>query len=217
MPSSPRRSWPPSRRSSRSRPRPPPLCSSSLGIWPRATRWSSAEKQRLAGQLQVAEAEKRLATEQVARMQEEVKVERAEKGQADRRRQDARHRPGQVNPGDSGKPAPGLEYHLQPVRLQPRRGCVLGRALRHLRHRVQQAHPDADGAHHERHQHRRPLPCPGHPADASAIPGTDWEGLSGTLGRSGTRVPIQSLAFYQLDPRIVFLPVTAGAGPRARR
>ena len=37
------------------------------------------EKQRLAGQLQVAEAEKRLATEQVGHMQEEVKVERAEK------------------------------------------------------------------------------------------------------------------------------------------
>jgi hypothetical protein len=40
-------------------------------------------------------------------------------------------------------------------------------------------------------------------------PGTDWEGLSGTLGRSSASVPIQSLSFYQLDPRIVFLPLTA--------
>ena len=37
------------------------------------------EKQRLAGQLQVAEAEKRLITEQVSHMREEVKAERAEK------------------------------------------------------------------------------------------------------------------------------------------
>src|SRR5258706_10050733 len=38
-----------------------------------------SEKQRLAGQLQVAEVETRHATEQATRMQEEVKVERAEK------------------------------------------------------------------------------------------------------------------------------------------
>src|SRR5258706_9559680 len=38
-----------------------------------------SEKQRLAGQLQVAEVEKRHATEQATRMQEQVKVEREEK------------------------------------------------------------------------------------------------------------------------------------------
>ena len=39
-------------------------------------------------------------------------------------------------------------------------------------------------------------------------PGTDWEGLTGVLGRNTTTVPIRSLSFYQLDPRVVFIPVT---------
>jgi hypothetical protein len=41
-----------------------------------------------------------------------------------------------------------------------------------------------------------------------SYPGTDWEGLSGTLGRGSNSLPIQALSFYQLDPRIVFIPVT---------
>jgi len=39
-------------------------------------------------------------------------------------------------------------------------------------------------------------------------PGTEWAGLTGTLGRHAAVVPIRSLSFYQLDPRIVFMPVT---------
>ena len=39
-------------------------------------------------------------------------------------------------------------------------------------------------------------------------PGTEWEGLTGTLGRNTATVPIRSLSFYQLDPRLVFIPVT---------
>ena len=38
--------------------------------------------------------------------------------------------------------------------------------------------------------------------------GTEWEGLTGELGRNTTTIPIQSLSFYQLDPRVVFIPVT---------
>jgi ABC-type branched-subunit amino acid transport system ATPase component len=40
------------------------------------------------------------------------------------------------------------------------------------------------------------------------FPGTDWEGLAGTLGRDTTFIPIRSLSFYQLDPRVAFMPVT---------
>jgi len=39
-------------------------------------------------------------------------------------------------------------------------------------------------------------------------PGTEWTGLSGTLGRNGVQIPIRLFSFYQLDPRIVFMPIT---------
>lgn len=40
-------------------------------------------------------------------------------------------------------------------------------------------------------------------------PGTDWDTLTGTLGRDSAAVPIHSLSFHQQDPRVVFMPVTA--------
>lgn len=39
-------------------------------------------------------------------------------------------------------------------------------------------------------------------------PGTDWAGLTGTLGRNAAAVPIHSLSFDRQDPRVVFMPVT---------
>jgi hypothetical protein len=41
-----------------------------------------------------------------------------------------------------------------------------------------------------------------------AYPGTDWTGLAGTLGRNTALIPIKFFSFYQLDPRIVFIPIT---------
>jgi hypothetical protein len=40
-------------------------------------------------------------------------------------------------------------------------------------------------------------------------PGTQWEGLTGTLTRGTMLVPIHSLSFHLQDPRIVFMPITA--------
>ena len=39
-------------------------------------------------------------------------------------------------------------------------------------------------------------------------PGTDWDGLTGTLGHNAAQVPIRSLSFSLHDPRVVFMPVT---------
>ena len=39
-------------------------------------------------------------------------------------------------------------------------------------------------------------------------PGTQWEELTGTLGRNAAMFPIRSLSFYVLDPRVVLIPVT---------
>ncbi|HSA02558.1 MAG TPA: hypothetical protein P5055_17650 [Candidatus Paceibacterota bacterium] len=39
-------------------------------------------------------------------------------------------------------------------------------------------------------------------------PGTDWQGLTGTLGRGPNPLPIKSLSFCLLDPRLVMIPLT---------
>jgi murein DD-endopeptidase MepM/ murein hydrolase activator NlpD len=39
-------------------------------------------------------------------------------------------------------------------------------------------------------------------------PGTDWQGLTGTLAHNQARVPIHSISFDRQDPRVVFMPVT---------
>jgi len=41
-------------------------------------------------------------------------------------------------------------------------------------------------------------------------PGTDWEQLSGFLMHNAASLPIESISFYLRDPRIVLIPVGAG-------
>ena len=40
-------------------------------------------------------------------------------------------------------------------------------------------------------------------------PGTEWEGLTGTLSRNTTEIPVRSLYFSFRDPRVVWMPVSA--------
>jgi len=39
-------------------------------------------------------------------------------------------------------------------------------------------------------------------------PGTDWQGLTGTLDSDGAQVPIHAMSFHAADPRIVMIPVS---------
>ncbi len=39
-------------------------------------------------------------------------------------------------------------------------------------------------------------------------PGTEWATLDGTLSHNQAQVPIHSLSFHMVDPRVVFMPVT---------
>jgi len=39
-------------------------------------------------------------------------------------------------------------------------------------------------------------------------PGTDWAGMTGTLGHGAAQVSIHSLSFDSQDPRVVFMPIT---------
>jgi hypothetical protein len=165
------------------------------------------EKQRLAGQLQVAEAEKRMATEQATRMQEEVKVERAEKAKlADGVKALATKSDQLAQEIQQNRPlAPNTifsEFVTNRVQASfaASRSGFLG--MDSSKRTETQTVLVTDGTNTVALCHVQDTPL------SFGYPGTEWEGLVGTLGRNTASVPIGSLSFYQLDPRVVFMPVT---------
>jgi hypothetical protein len=166
------------------------------------------EKQRLAGQLQVAEAEKRLITEQVSHMQEEVKVERAEKAKlADGVKALASKSDQLAKEIQQNRPlAPNTIFNqFVSNRVQATfwgvRPGLLG--LESNKRTETQSVLVTDGTNTVALCHVQDTPL------SFSFPGTEWQGLTGTLGRNTVTVPIRTLSFYQLDPRLVFLPLTA--------
>jgi hypothetical protein len=165
------------------------------------------EKVRLAGQLQVAEAEKRMATQQVSQMQDEVKVERAEKAKlAEGVKALAVRSASLAQDIQQNRPlAPNTIFNqfvtnrVQASFAAFRTGFFGGEASKRTETQTVLV---TDGTNIVALCHVQDTPL------SFGYPGTDWQGLAGTLGRNGTTVPIRSLAFYQLDPRIVFLPLT---------
>jgi hypothetical protein len=165
------------------------------------------EKQRLAGQLQVAEAEKRMATEQVGRMQEEVKVERAEKAQLAEGVKALASRSGQLAEQiQQAHPlAPNTIFsdfvtnRVQATIWAVRPGFLGSESSKRTETQTVLV---TDGTNTVALCHVQDTPL------SFGSPGTDWEGLTGALQRNTTTIPIQSLWFYQLDPRVVFIPLT---------
>jgi hypothetical protein len=166
------------------------------------------EKQRLAGQLQVAEAEKRLAAEQAAHMQEEVKVERAEKAKlaegVKALASSSEHLAQEIQ--QSRPLAPNtifsqLVTNRVEVSFWAVRSGFLG--LESNKRAETQSVLVTDGTNIVALCHVQETPL------SFSYPGTDWQGLTGTLERNTASIPIRSLLFYQVDPRIVFLPVTS--------
>ena len=166
------------------------------------------EKQRLAGQLQVAEAEKRLITEQVSHMQEEVKAERAEKAKlADGVKALASKSEQLAQEIKQSRPlAPNTIFNqfvtnrVQATFWGVRPGFL---GLEANKRTETQTVLVTDGTNTVALCHVQDTPL------SFSLPGTDWQGLAGVLGRNTVSVPIRSLSFYQLDPRLVFLPLTA--------
>ena len=165
------------------------------------------EKQRLAGQLQVAEAEKRLVTEQVSHMQEEVKLERAEKAKLAEGVKALATRSDQLAQEiQQARPlAPNTIFNqFATNRVQANfwavRTGMLG--LESNKRTETQTVLVTDGANTVALCHVQNTPL------NFGYPGTEWEGLTGTLGRNTVSLPIRSLSFYQLDPRVVFMPVS---------
>jgi len=166
------------------------------------------EKQRLAGQLQVAEVEKRVATEQVAHMQEEVKIERAEKAKLAEGVKSLASRQAQLTQVlQQNRPLASNTIFNQFVsnRVQATFTAVRpgmfgnGASKRAETHTVLVT----NGTNTVALCHVQDTPL------SFTYPGTDWEVLSATLGHKGAMTSIRSLSFYQLDPRIVFMPITS--------
>ena len=170
-----------------------------------------SEKQRLATQLQVAEVEKRHATEQVVAMKEQVQVERAEKAKL----------------AEGVKTLASNSTQLaQEIRenrpLAPNTIFDEFRANR-VRASINAFRPglfDTD----ERKTTGSVLVASGtnifalaHVADTPLTfwtPGAQWQTLTGTLEHEATEVPIRALAFMFQDPRVVFMPVSAAEAQR---
>lgn len=167
-----------------------------------------AERQRLEGDLRVAEVEKRHAAEQVAEMQEQVQVERAEKAKlAEGVKALATKSTELTQEIRENRPlAPNAifqEFLTNRVKADfsaSRSGLFAGETTRR---NATQTILVSDGTNTFAVCHLDDTPL------RLANPGTDWERLSGVLLRNFDVIPIQSLSFHAEDPRVVFMPVSS--------
>ncbi len=164
------------------------------------------EKQQLAGQLQVAQTEKRLAGEQVARMTEEVKVEREEKAKlAESVKTLASHSSELAQEIKENRAlAPNTIFsEFLSNRVQASFYAVRPGLFGTSKRKETETVLVTSGTNTFALCHVQETPL------ALASPGTDWDGLTGTLSRQATRFNITSLWFSLRDPRVVLIPVTA--------
>ncbi len=162
------------------------------------------EKQQLASQLQVVQVENRYATEQATRMAEEVKTERAEKAKLVEGVKALATKSGELaqEVRDNRPLTPNAIFsEFITNRVQARFDAFRAGAFESLKRKEAQIVLVTDGTNTYALCHVEDTPL------TLWDPGTDWEGLTGTLGRSLTQIDIQSLSFSWPDPRMVWMPV----------
>lgn len=163
-----------------------------------------SEKQQLATKLQVAEVEKRHATEQVVAMQEQVQVERAEKARlADSVKSLATNSTQLVQEIRENRPlTPNTifdEFNANRVRAS---FAAFRSGLFDTNKRKETTTilvSDGTNTFAVCHVEDTPL--------TFWTPGAQWESLTGSLTRANGSAPIHSLSFHLQDPRIVFMPL----------
>jgi regulator of replication initiation timing len=165
------------------------------------------ERQRLAGQLQVAEVEKRHATEQAAKMEQEVKYEREEKAKlADGVKALASKSGELAEEVRVNRPlAPNTIFNefitnRVAARFNASRSGLLG--IESNKSRDTETILVSDGTNTFAICHVQDTPL------TLWDPGTEWETLTGTLAHNTAQLPIRSLAFSLQDPRLILIPVT---------
>ena len=173
----------------------------------KANQQETAEKQKLATALQVAEVERRHASEQAQRMADEVKVEREEKAKLADNVKTLATRSGELAQEihENQPLAPNVIFNAfvsnrVQANFEATRSTLLG--IDSDRRRDTQTILVGDGTNLFALCHVQDTPL------TLWTPGTEWDGLTGSLTRNGASVPIRSLSFYLLDPRVVLMPVT---------
>jgi hypothetical protein len=165
-----------------------------------------AERQRLAGQLQVAEVEKRHATEQANRMQEQVKIEREEKARLVEGVKTLASKSGELaqeirdnRPLASNTIFNDFVTNRVQASFTASRSGLLGESTKRKEAGTLLV---TDGTNTFALCHVQDTPL------TFSVPGSDWEGLTGTLSRNSAVLPIRSLSFCWPDPRVLSIPVT---------
>ena len=165
-----------------------------------------AERVRLGTQLAAAETEKRIAAEQVSRMQDEVKIEREEKARLAEGVKELAAKSGDVarEIRDNRSLAPNSIFsEVVTNRVQARfsavRSLLFGQTTKN-RETETVLVSDGSRVHALCHVHDTPLTL--------WEPGTDWERLNGTLNRGAASL---------LDSLRLFLPFRPARAPHSRR
>jgi len=164
------------------------------------------EKQQMATQLQVAEVEKRHATEQVVAMTEQVKVERAEKAKlVEGVKSLATNSTQLAQEIRENRPlAPNMIFEeFVANRVRASFNAFRSGLFDTNRRKETGTVLVSDGTNTFALCHLEDTPL------TLGTPGTQWEGLTGTLTRNPVEVPIRTLSFHLQDPRVVFMPVSA--------
>ena len=169
---------------------------------------AQADKQKLATQLQVAEVEKRAASEHAARVEGEIKVEREEKAKLADSVKTLASKSGELSQEiRENRPlaanAVFSEFATNKIQASfyAARSGIFGLDASKSKETAMVLVTDGTNIVALCHVQDTPL--------GFSDPGTEWEGLTGTLSRNSSAIPVPSLSFYQLDPRVVMIPVTA--------
>ena len=165
------------------------------------------EKERLSGRLQVAEAEKRIATGQVAKMEDEIKAAREERLRLADNIKTLANKSGELaqEMRETRPLAPNAifnDFTTNRVDTQfiALRAGVFGGESTKTKETQTVLVNDGTNTYALCHVQETPLTL--------WQPGVDWDSLSGTLSRNAASIPIHSLSFAVVDPRIILMPVS---------
>lgn len=164
------------------------------------------EKLQLAMQLQVTDAERRSATQQVAQVREDLKVEREEKAKLAEGVKVLASKSGELakEVRENRPLAPNTIFtdflsNRVAASFSASRPGVFGDATKNKETETVLV---SDGTNDFALCHVQETPL------TLWNPGTDWDGLTGSLSRNSAKLPIHSMVFSLRDPRVVLLPLS---------
>lgn len=173
----------------------------------RSNQLAQAEQARLAGQLQVADAERRAALDRAGLMQQEVTATRAENTRLTEGFKTLATNSSQLTQEirENRALAPNTIFsefvtnRIQAAIFASRSG-FLGMDVNKDKRAETLLVTDGKSTFAICHVDDTPLTL--------WDPGTDWDGLTGTFTGHATEVPVRSISFHRDDPRVVMFPVS---------